>query len=315
MQNLNALPSTVSPKAEIPVKQFFLQDDHRREGFGPFASEDAAWFELFGRPSTQEEREEAANAGRYVGFVTNYTEASKLKPQLSVSKPRREPPVFGGMSKDDLKEVMAFHGVGLQRTNQAINLLHEGENPRVCVDTAVANEARARGQWVDKVLKPWCARHGLTIEQALSVAFDDGAYNPTDPRKDQVTMTDLMSWNGQEGAFATYLRHQLKEQVPLAELGVSVAIAQSNDLTADPIMRAAIVAYEATDSDHLDRLKSAIRAALLEADTLRLGQLNNPVVARAPRRSDLHLVLEESVCVLEGSVDPAGVEYSRERQS
>ena len=56
--------------------------------------------------------------------------------------------------------------------------------------------------WVEHALGPWCARHGLTLEQGLSVVFRDESYNPQDPSKDLVTRQTVLDWNGQQNDFA-----------------------------------------------------------------------------------------------------------------
>lgn len=45
--------------------------------------------------------------------------------------------------------------------------------------------------WIKQSLDPWCKRHNLTREQALSIVCDDGSYNKDDPETDLVTMKDL----------------------------------------------------------------------------------------------------------------------------
>lgn len=66
--------------------------------------------------------------------------------------------------------------------------------------------------WITSALDPWAKRHGLTRAQALSIAFDDGAFNPANPQRDQVTLKDLYGWSGQEHGFAAYLMGEGREE-------------------------------------------------------------------------------------------------------
>lgn len=69
--------------------------------------------------------------------------------------------------------------------------------------------------WISSALDPWAKRHGLTRAQALSVAFDDAAFNAANPRRDQVTLKDLYAWSGQEHGFAAYLMGEARDEPAL----------------------------------------------------------------------------------------------------
>jgi len=57
---------------EQPKKEWWLQSDPQKEGWGPFKSEDDAWRYLFGREPTAEELTRHKDAGWYVGFINKW---------------------------------------------------------------------------------------------------------------------------------------------------------------------------------------------------------------------------------------------------
>lgn len=91
------------------------------------------------------------------------------------------------------------------RAHGAIRDFEEGLDLEESAARAVRHEAASREMWIANALDPWAKRHGLTCAQALSVAFDDSAFNPANPERDQVTLKDLYGWSGQEHGFAAYL--------------------------------------------------------------------------------------------------------------
>lgn len=107
-----------------------------------------------------------------------------------------------------LWKTLPSNGVGTVRLNQAVRRLKDGMPYQEVVERAHADEAQSRDMWLDKAMLPWCKRHGLSLEQGLSVVFNDHAYNPDNPERDQVILRDLM-WNGQGQDFAVYLQRQM----------------------------------------------------------------------------------------------------------
>lgn len=91
------------------------------------------------------------------------------------------------------------------RAHSAIRDFKDGLDLEEAAARAVRHEAASRELWISNALDPWARRHGLTRAQALSVAFDDSSFNPTNPQRDQVTLKDLYGWSGQEHGFAAYL--------------------------------------------------------------------------------------------------------------
>lgn len=115
---------------------------------------------------------------------------------------------------EQVAELWAYlptHGVGTIRLNQAIRRLKDGVPFPSVVERAFFDEEQARNMWLEKAFQPWCKRHGLSLEQGLSVTFCDHAFNPDEPGRDLVTMKDLM-WNGQAVDFAAYLQKKHTEQ-------------------------------------------------------------------------------------------------------
>ena len=106
---------------------------------------------------------------------------------------------------------------GIGRTNprahSAIRDFEDGLDLEESAARAVRHEAAAREMWISNALDPWAKRHGLTRAQALSVAFDDSAFNPANPQRDQVTLKDLHGWSGQEHGFAAYLMGEGRVEV------------------------------------------------------------------------------------------------------
>lgn len=67
---------------------------------------------------------------------------------------------------------------------------------------------RRKQEWLQLVDK-WCLRHSITREQALSIMFEDSAYNP-DGEEDLVTMRALY-WNGADD-FALDIANEAHEK-------------------------------------------------------------------------------------------------------
>ena len=55
------------------MREWWLQNDTQKKGWGPFESGDAAWRYLFGRDSSEAERKQYQDETTwYVGFINNY---------------------------------------------------------------------------------------------------------------------------------------------------------------------------------------------------------------------------------------------------
>lgn len=98
------------------------------------------------------------------------------------------------------------------RSLRAIRDFKDGVAADECVATALAHETAARAMWREKAFEPWRLRHGLTVQQALSVAFEDGPYDALDPSRDRPTVNSLFAWSGQQHDFAAALRAELKAE-------------------------------------------------------------------------------------------------------
>lgn len=57
---------------EQPEKEWWLQSDPQKEGWGPFKSEGAAWRYLFGHDPTEYELKKHIEAGWNVGFINRW---------------------------------------------------------------------------------------------------------------------------------------------------------------------------------------------------------------------------------------------------
>lgn len=53
-------------------REYWLQSDAQRKGWGPFKVEDDAWRYLFGRDSTEQERQQYREADWYVGYINKW---------------------------------------------------------------------------------------------------------------------------------------------------------------------------------------------------------------------------------------------------
>lgn len=99
-----------------------------------------------------------------------------------------------------------------------------GHDANECFDAAVAAEREVRTQWASRVLDPWCAAHGLTRLQALSVAFQDGPHRASYPVPAPLTLDDVRSLPGETCAFARDLKRELdNEAAARPNLGVAMA--------------------------------------------------------------------------------------------
>jgi hypothetical protein len=92
---------------------------------------------------------------------------------------------------------MAYIARSNRLAHRALDHYQRGGDAQTCVNVAAAQETNNRISWITSYLDPWCQRHGLTREQGLSVTFDDGPYNPANPKQDQITMPDVLMGQGQ----------------------------------------------------------------------------------------------------------------------
>ena len=68
-----------------PRREYWLQSDAQRRGWGPFNSEEKAWKYLFGRGYTDEDVALHMSAGWYVGYINNYESAiAEMPPDFFV---------------------------------------------------------------------------------------------------------------------------------------------------------------------------------------------------------------------------------------
>jgi len=102
-------------------------------------------------------------------------------------------------------------------------VIDEGCPAKKALTDMVKFEDRARQDWVDHCLQPWCDRHGLTLKQGLSVLFDDDSFNPADPSKDRVTRRDVLGWSGQQNDFALRLMADMKATPPAVASNPEIA--------------------------------------------------------------------------------------------
>lgn len=184
-----------------------------------------------------------------------------------------------------LEEIEAFKrqleaaGLSLSnpRSHQAMDAYKNGAFAADCIAVAEKQEASARQSWLETAVDPWCQRHGITREQALSIAFDDGAFNPANPKKDQVTLRDLFAWGGQQNDFAMRVRKDARmktagdsspndamyariRQFISSELGTAAPVAGSK-LYEDLATRL-VQAVEATRTDRVELFTPELRARL-----------------------------------------------------
>jgi len=73
---------------EQPTKEWWLQSDPVKEGWGPFESEAAAWRHLFGRDPCAEDIRQHEEAGWYVGFINKWPNA-QAQGEAQGSSPER----------------------------------------------------------------------------------------------------------------------------------------------------------------------------------------------------------------------------------
>ena len=123
-------------------------------------------------------------------------------------------------------------------------VIDEGWSAKDALTDMVNFEDRARQEWVDRSLQPWCDRHGLTLKQGLSVLFDDHSYNPEDPSKEIVTKESVFGWAGQQNDFA----HRLMDDMKAAE-----RVAAESSVPAD-------VAFEVQGVQRWDVMEGSVDA-------------------------------------------------------
>jgi hypothetical protein len=93
-----------------------------------------------------------------------------------------------------LQEAAKILGVDLTSRNyhHCYDLVIEYSHPALeQVKTMINREIDDRKFFIDLLLDPWCKRHNLTREQALSIICDDGSYNKNAPEKQMITKEDL----------------------------------------------------------------------------------------------------------------------------
>jgi len=93
-----------------------------------------------------------------------------------------------------LQEVAKVLGVDLTSHNyhHCYDLVIEWKHPALKeVKTMINREIDDRKFFISLLLDPWCKRHNITREQALSIICNDGSYNKDNPEKDLVTKKDL----------------------------------------------------------------------------------------------------------------------------
>lgn len=114
------------------------------------------------------------------------------------------------------------------RAHRALGEYLDGGDLKTCIAEAVRHEATARNQWIESALDPWCQRHGITREQAISIVFNDDSFNPENPQKDLVTRESILGWSGQQNAFAMWLMAEAKmAATPVHEEAEEQVIRQS----------------------------------------------------------------------------------------
>lgn len=120
-------------------------------------------------------------------------------------------------SPEDRKNLLraAATTLGIEQTSPRFHrafyeVMEMGRPSGEALADAVRLEDRARQEWVNCSLQPWCERHGLTLQQGLSVLFDDGPFNAADPSKDLVTRESVFAWSGQQNTFASRLMRDMK---------------------------------------------------------------------------------------------------------
>lgn len=112
-------------------------------------------------------------------------------------------------TSNELLAALRSAGVSNQRIYSAMADANSGQSKVEVFSRAMELDKKARDNWVETSLRPWCDRHGLTIEQGLSVAFRDESFNPQDPENDLPTIKDVFAWNGQQNNFALSLMNEL----------------------------------------------------------------------------------------------------------
>lgn len=115
-------------------------------------------------------------------------------------------------TKENFREYLRQHMVYEVRIDQAKGMIEDGVSVAEATAKVIEFEKSAYNMWLDVHVRPWCARHRISLEQCMSVVFDDSPYNPENPSKDLVTIDKIRTWSGQEGAFYLRLVDELKSK-------------------------------------------------------------------------------------------------------
>lgn len=152
-------------------------------------------------------------------------------------------------SREDFRAALTRLGISLSspRAHSAMSDYFERASRievAVLLDRAFTHERAAREKWVDECLAPWCERHGITLQQGLSIAFDDGEFDPQNPKQPLPTMKSLFAWTGQQNDFAARLQLELSFFDP--ERLSPTALSDADDKTIESRLRAA--GYDSPES-------------------------------------------------------------------
>jgi hypothetical protein len=88
-------------------------------------------------------------------------------------------------------------------------------------------EREARSYWIEAALNPWCARHGITQKQALSIVFNDKPLvSALNPAKRLPTLRDVLAYGAQHEEFPASLMREIlaSERIGLLQSYIPAAV-------------------------------------------------------------------------------------------
>ncbi len=111
-----------------------------------------------------------------------------------------------------VREALIDLGVAPHTLMRFIEMAEAGEiTPQQAYINTIEREEKAQEFYVEQSLKPWADRHGLTLKQAVSIAFNDHEFNPETKKDDLPSYRGLFWASGAQNSFLLRLQKDLQD--------------------------------------------------------------------------------------------------------